>query len=165
MIDRSRSISLLSARSVANSSPGSSCQVDSRTLARPEREPRQGRIGVGLIQANFDVAQTDTPAPNDVIRVVLTIEKFAKPGRERQFQSFDLRRTFANDGLRCRMAHQFRVEVLDEWTKVGLGQTARDANSPFIVAIPAHVALKIAIMFEKFFGKHGDGFPPMGADG
>ena len=75
MIARSRSSSLLSARTVSFKVGGSPCQASWRLADQPGPQPRQRDVGVDLVEADLDVPPADPPAAGDVVGVVR-----ARPG-------------------------------------------------------------------------------------
>ncbi len=113
-------------------------------LERPHQagaQPRQGDVGVDLIEADLDVPPADAPAAGDVGAVVAAAEQLAQPADQGTLEAGDLLGAAGDDLAGVGVALDFVVEVIDQFGQVGRDQAEGGGDLPGVVVRPAHVGL------------------------
>ena len=122
MIARSRSSSLLSARTVSFKVLGSPVPALVEAADQARAKPRQRDVGVDLLQADLDVPPADPPAAGDVVGIVRPGQQLADPLHESALEPVDLGLPARDDLARCRVALDLGVEVVDKVMEIRLQQ-------------------------------------------
>src|SRR5262245_44988966 len=127
---------------------------------QPGAQPRQGDVGVSLIEADLDVPPAHPPASGDVFGVIAAGEQLRNPLAEGSLEPVDLSLATRDDFARVGMTRDLVIEVVDEAWDV-LGQQRRRCEDAVGVLIrPAHVGLELAISLEELLWAHGSASQP-----
>ena len=150
MIARSRSRSLLSARTVSFKARGVALPAPWRPRDEPGAQPRERDVGIDLLQADLDMPPADPPAAGDVIGVVGAGQELADPLHERALEPVDLGLPARDDlaGRRGAARSRRRSRRPESWRQGSRSGGGR--SDPLGVGVgPTHVRLELAITAKQ----------------
>ena len=148
MIARSRSSSLFSDRTVASRPARIAVPVSLEGADQAGPEPRQGDVGVDLVEADLDVPPADPPAAGDVRRVVPAGEQLADPPQQRALEPVDLGLAAGDDLAGLGVALDLGVEVVDQRFQGRPEPSRRVGDTPRVLLGPADVGLELLVSPE-----------------